>query len=336
MMSDMIFLDHRAEEHKKNFLLDWYLENPYNLKMKAGSSSGSPTEPDVGRYLDVRVISEFCDRVLCHYADKLRRKVIFEFSGGELTPVRYLLQILGYLKNRACKRSLVVNHARKQPYWKKLIDEVDFVTLTYPSGYNQPEAYIALMEYLQNHTILRAAIVMQKERFAECRDLAQTIMRSFQNVMLSILPPEEEKYLTYSGEKRERLSALLDLCRAHNEKNGLTNKWYRGEMTAYTTDGGTGHLTPEQILAHRQNNWKSWMCWSGLHKMVVAPDGDVYRAWCFNERLGNVGGDVTFPTVPISCPLKRCADIRDIALKRQSLVLFNPGNIRELAEIGIF
>lgn len=71
------------------------------------------------------------------------------------------------------------------------------------------------------------------------------------------------------------------------------------------------------ILARKDNQYKGWMCWSGIHTIGIGPDGTIYNATCRNKVLGNIyKDDIKLPSEPHICTRQWCVCAADLSTRK--------------------
>ena len=74
-----------------------------------------------------------------------------------------------------------------------------------------------------------------------------------------------------------------------------------------------------RFINDKTNNWKGWMCWSGIEQICVDFNGDVMIGWC---RVGGAFGNmkqsdsINWPTKPVLCNKSMCHCNFDIMSKK--------------------
>lgn len=66
------------------------------------------------------------------------------------------------------------------------------------------------------------------------------------------------------------------------------------------------------ILARKENQYKGWLCWSGIESLMISANGDVFNASCRVIKLGNIHTDFDIPTEPITCSKITCVCAADL------------------------
>jgi hypothetical protein len=331
---EFMLVDHQLDYHRGFFIVNWFLENQFNIQAKTGSEAAGNENDVFGKYLDTNVIQNFIDRVIRHYR-KPERSIVFEFTGGELTPVPYFSEILSYVKDQGGKTGVIARIIRKPSYWQKILAKIDFITLNYEAENCHPELLLEVTGYLQERIPVRINLVMSREHFNGCRDLGERIMAAFPRVLVSIQLQDELIHQDYSPEQLADIRKLQEKSKEHCLASNLNQAWIRGFMRNYYGNGRNNDWLPEQLITNGENQWQGWMCWSGLEEIVVSPAGDVYRGVCGSEWIGDVWNELEFPIMPVSCSSKICLDTRDIAVKRQRQLYYNPEQISNLAKLGV-
>lgn len=66
------------------------------------------------------------------------------------------------------------------------------------------------------------------------------------------------------------------------------------------------------ITVRRENQYKGWLCWSGIESLMIDADGNVFTATCRTKKLGNIYTEFTLPNEPIICTKNWCACAADL------------------------
>jgi len=72
------------------------------------------------------------------------------------------------------------------------------------------------------------------------------------------------------------------------------------------------------ILLRKDNQYKDWLCWSGIYTLSISPDGSIYNATCANNKMGNIFEDdeINLYTEPHVCKRSWCACAADLNIKK--------------------
>ena len=72
------------------------------------------------------------------------------------------------------------------------------------------------------------------------------------------------------------------------------------------------------ILVRKDNKYKGWKCWSGIHTLAISPDGTITNATCGDKTMGNVYEDekIELLSVPHICNRVWCVCAADLNTKK--------------------
>ena len=72
------------------------------------------------------------------------------------------------------------------------------------------------------------------------------------------------------------------------------------------------------ILARRDNKYKGWKCWAGIHTLSIAPDGTLHIASCRDKKMGNIYKDekIELKKEPHICTRDWCVCAAEINLRK--------------------
>ena len=72
----------------------------------------------------------------------------------------------------------------------------------------------------------------------------------------------------------------------------------------------------EQILQSEQVDYRGWICYAGIRKLMINSDGDIYVAQCKINKLGNINTTWKFNDEPVTCTIRNCACLSDIQIPK--------------------
>jgi len=329
----IVYIDHELSQHKNVFLVNWNLGNRCNFRCSYCNESlngGSSPWPEAA------TVTAFADRVIDHYGADGGKKILFGFTGGEVTLYKDLIPVLQYLKTRNCHTEILSNGSPRRAFWNKITDVLDYAILSYHAEHCRPDHFYSVVDAIRGETNVHVNIMMNRERFDVCRELGESILRLSSGISLSFQPLLERldadaKLIPYTPDQLETIRTL-------NDNRGLYytgDNRYRGRMLNYTADGDSFIMEPEQYVTEKRNHWKGWLCWTGVEQIVVSQKGEVFRAWCMQEKIGDIGGTVAFPTKPVLCTKPSCHCNIDMLVKKQRPLYLTCDNIGALLRMGI-
>jgi len=326
MVKKLIKIDHNNKKHKNVFIVNWTLGNICNYSC---SYCDNVLNDSSTKWMKITDIKRFSDIVIDKFKIKGKKEVYFEFTGGEVTYYPNLPNIIKYIKNKDCKIGIISNGSRKIEYFDKILPYLDHIFLSYHSEFADKDNFKNLIKYLYKKTSLHIRIMMYPDHFEECEKLGMDILQENPTIPISFQGLLENLYsdhvlVNYSKKQLKRLDDLYNLSNKHNCKYGSYP--HRGLMKNYYSNSETEIFSSSEYILKKMNKWKNWLCWSGLEQIVVTAQGDVFRAWCCQDWLGNIFKtneyeSVKFPKHPTFCLRDTCHCDNDITLHKQ---IFEP------------
>ena len=154
-----------------------------------------------------------------------------------------------------------------------------------------------------------------------CQDVAEAVI-SIPNISLALQPlivDFGEVLFNYTEEQTIYIDRQW-----HNLASKIehTKEWpvYRGSMRMHDDVNELSQAHGAHIFINdKTNNWKGWMCWSGLEQIVVDFDGSVLIGWCrVGGPIGNMKQpqNIKWPDKPIMCTKSMCHCNFDIMSKK--------------------
>jgi MoaA/NifB/PqqE/SkfB family radical SAM enzyme len=268
--------------------------------------------------MDTETVLNFSGRLIDHYQGTLGRKIYIEFTGGEPTLNRDFLPILRFLKGRGAYCGVISNATMPVSFWRNAVECIDHVCLSFHPQGSSPARYQEVVEYLHSRVATHLNIMMNPEHFDLCLEVAERVAAVVENTSISLqplfdsldFPSTPKKYTTEQNRILMEKRFLIPW-----KKMPFT---YRGQMRVETADGGSRLVEAPHFIASEQNRWKGWKCWAGMDGIVIYSDGNIYRGWCRQDRLGNVSdAEIKFPSEPTLCAQDSCQCNLDIMNRRE-------------------
>lgn len=323
MDKDWIKLDHNDCKHKDVVVISWILGDFCNF-----SCTYCPPELNAGYsgWINKKDVFSFVDRLIERYQVIDKKRLYFEFSGGEVTCNKDFIEILKYLKDRNCWIGILSNASRTEEYWKTIRPYLDHVCLSYHPESSKPEHFKKIVNLVQGKVATHLNIMMHPNHFMECEKLGKEIAANSKNISMSFQPimkvlGTDTEIMEYTD---EQLKVIDDFEASDNIEWTKEMKTYRGLMSKIYNDGSSEKISAPALFAAKETCFKGWKCWVGIQQLAVFYNGDIYRAWCFEgekrEKIGNVKDKIIdFPTEPVICDMDICFDICDIMNYREKL-----------------
>ena len=162
---------------------------------------------------------------------------------------------------------------------------------------------------------------MMKKIWPRCQKLAESII-SIKNISLALQPLIIDFGETLYEYTDEQISYIDRQWHNLGSKIEHDKKWkiYRGSMDMHDDVNKLRHnSSAHRFINDKTNNWRGWLCWSGLEQIVVDFDGSVMIGWCrVGGPLGNMKMPeyIRWPDKPIMCTKSMCHCNFDIMSKK--------------------
>jgi len=310
-------LDHHHAECKDWVVVNWNLGNMCNF-----TCSYCPSILNDGSFgwNDFEIIREFIDATVEHYSP---RKVYFEFTGGEVTLWKDFIKCAEYIKSIGHDIGFISNGSRTLRWWEKNKEKFDHVCLSFHPEEGDAEHFLNVVKIMSEQCRTHVNIMMHydPEIWPVCQDLAETVI-STPNISLALQPliiDFGETLYTYTDSQIEYIDRQWhDL--ASNIEHTKTWPIYRGSMQMHDdVNNLSENSSAHRFINDKTNNWKGWLCWSGIEQIVVDFDGSVMIGWCrVGGTLGNMKlpKNIKWPTKPVMCTKSMCHCNFDIMSKK--------------------
>lgn len=95
---------------------------------------------------------------------------------------------------------------------------------------------------------------------------------------------------------------------------------YKNVLNYVETDNGIEVVEENvnDILARKDNRYKGWKCWTGIHMIGISPDGTLHNASCKNKEMGNIYEDekINLEKEPHVCKREWCVCAANINIRK--------------------
>lgn len=300
-------LAHQSSEFENNFLINWYLGNTCSY-----SCSYCPPWLNDGSqpWGDFNVIKAFCDKMIEQVPK--HKKIIIEFTGGEVTMWKDYAKLCHYLRSRGITISMITNGSRTLRWWEENYTAFSVVNMSYHTEFANREQFMELSKFLITHLDLRVFVMTPAEKVDECVEIGKEL--SNMGISVSLKPLTEnlvgELFETYTEEILQKMNVFNSV--AAEQLKGVNTKSdsvsIRADMVKRTIGGTSSHVHLVELISNRENTWYGWECYAGVEQIVIDSDGYAYRGWC---KVGGKIGHIADPgfklvTKTIQCNKELC------------------------------
>jgi sulfatase maturation enzyme AslB (radical SAM superfamily) len=257
----------------------------------------------------LEVLKTFVDRIFGH-AEKLDKRVLFEFAGGEVTYLKYFGEFLEYIGVRKGLAAIVSNGSSPLAWWEKNIQYLYSVSLS-----------------------LHIAQLKDFEHFKKVAKLVAQSSTTYLHLNIMMDPKHFDRAVSYARELKETMDcslALQPLFEGFGSGTSLVEYQYtpeqkqimetlRGEWVPKNIPTIRGAVFMENngvkefassydVIIKNWNDFSGWYCNAGVENIVVDLKGDIYRGWCFQDgKIGNLLDEANpFQEKPVLCGSTLC------------------------------
>lgn len=294
--TNYIKLEHTDPEHNNIFIVNWMAGNTCNY-----SCSYCPNYLHDGTtpWLSYGVVVDFCNKVISHYS---RKKIVFEFTGGEISMWADFIRVAKYLHEKEIDVSILSNGSRTLRWWTEAYPFLKRVHLSYHPEEANKEHFEEIVNFLHDKVSLHVNIMMLPKSFDACYKFANDLQNTYK-ISVTTQPLLEELNGPLFDYSTEQLRAISEHTSVDTKQVG-----YRGDMTKIYPNGENKNHSCQYFISAFENSWHNWLCNAGIEQLVVSQDGSIFRGWCMvGDIIGNIKQDtINFPTAPVICTKYEC------------------------------
>ncbi len=330
MQKKLIKIDHLFNICKKYFYVSCNIGNTCNYSC---SYCDKELHDSSVSWIKYDTLLKFLNNIINH--SKTNNKIpIFDFSGGEITCFKYLPKLLEEIKKTGAKNSIITNGSRNFNYFKKIIPFLDQMCISFHFENTDKNEFIdkvvKTVEYSHKfQCFIHINIMIIPKYFYQCIEVGNILKKhninvSFQPLFRSLSKDhnlkdytQEELNIINNFKKTELKNSKKFITGVLNDKSKMPNNYFRGIMKNYYTNKTFDYCNPESYILKKRNKWEGWHCWAGLELIVLTSHGDIFRAWCCQDHLGNIYNNYILPEYPTICTTPICHCNLDIMVKKK-------------------
>lgn len=295
-------LVHANETNSDWFVVNWCLGNFCNFEC---SYCPDVLHNGTRRWPDPEVIKKFIQKVKETHPTK---KLYFEFTGGEVTLYKHLIDVCQFCTENDVKVGLITNGSRTIRYWEQNKKYFDHVCISFHPEFADEKHFIEVVKLLHNDIRTHVNIMMSPEKFEYCYSVANKI-KDIGNISMALQPLIHDfgdKLFDYNSFQKNILEKQHELIVKHI-KYTRSFEYYRGAMKMVGPDGSKVQ-SAHKFISENKNNWYDWDCYAGIEQLIVDMDGSIYRGWCkVGGLIGNINDThLQLPIKPITCNKTMC------------------------------
>lgn len=255
---------------------------------------------------------EVFEDLITTYQLKGINKFFLKITGGEPSMWNGTIPVIKKFNSLVSKQnsrvSINTNLSRDISWWEENYNLFDVVIGSYHSEFTDLNQYLKVTQFLQDKVHLKTKIMMNKDSFEECINVAERVKQLCNNYRIEYTPVLAEltsKVDPYYYEKQEH----LDFFKTNSNENKISTAKEKDKfkMVKVTSNNKKSHVTDNQLVVERKNTFLDWTC-NIYENLFISRDGDIKQSTCgLGKTIGNIFEGLTDNTlIPITCKKTWC------------------------------
>lgn len=272
-------------------------------------------------WLNYDDLIKFLNNVLDVYHDK---KILVQFTGGEPTMYPKIRKLLQFCQAHNMVICVITNGTRTNRWWSEHASYFDRVAFTYhyPQVEEFQETFIENVRIANQVAQTHINFTVTPEEFDYIFTLSQKFKHLYDvNVRLKALRYDfGSKFYPYTEAQTAIIKDFSTARRPSHKDVARRNRDLRGITIKEDPTGKRETIMAAQIALNQENQWKGWKCWTGIQKLFVNFDGQIYRGVCkVGGSIGHISEDLFLPTEPVICTKQFCNCPTDMYARKERL-----------------
>ncbi|HLQ18764.1 MAG TPA: radical SAM protein [Tabrizicola sp.] len=304
-------IEHTQADHSRVVLVDWMLGNACSY-----ACSYCPKALHDGSVAWQRVedVTAFYHKLRFHYVEQRGKRVWLQFTGGEPTMHPQIIRLLEAASEQGFTVSLISNASRTKRFWEKIAPHLDSVILTYHNEFADLDHFRSVGAMLAGRMGVHVNVTMRPDAFDRTLAEAKLLREAMPSASITLKPLRvgfDTELYDYTPDQLERMRQGL------RQTASQTGEMPRGTMTVQSPDGTRRVVRPTELVVRGQNRWRGFRCNAGLESLRITGNGAITRAVCsVGGEIGQLGGPITLPNIPILCTSDICSCTADILITK--------------------
>lgn len=247
----------------------------------------------------------------------LNSKIRFEFTGGEPTSYKNIIELSRFITSLNHEISIFTNGSKPINWWNENSYLFKYINLSYHIDFTNKK-HIKNVIFSCNKSKIHINVMALPNKFNECFEIAKELKTEFNTVSLQPIVNNFSLSInlpTLFNYTEEQLNIL------RNQKEYLGNPSEIYNASYLNND-------VINVLANGKNKFKGYKCNIGKNYLVIDVIGFIHKAWCMRETLGHII-DVCFDNIYISdiiskegiiCNKEICHCYSDMIIPKERLI----------------
>jgi MoaA/NifB/PqqE/SkfB family radical SAM enzyme len=257
---------------------------------------------------DFEKLKEFCNLI---HAGAGGKNLFFEFSGGEVTYLKYFGPLLKHISSLNGVAGIISNGSSPVEWWKEHVQYAHSVALSlHAAQLKNFDHFLEVARVISEsaNTYLHINVMMDPAQIDKCFSYADILREEIHGSMalqplLDGFGTHRPKFeLDYTDEQRQRMALFQGRWKEKNipAVRGALHL-VRGQQQEF--------VSTYDLLMKNMTDFRGWKCNAGVENIAIDLGGDIYRGWCWEGgKIGNINDGVyPFRRDPVVCGSSFCS-----------------------------
>jgi len=263
---------------------------------------------------------EDCIKFVKQVQDKYPEKeVLVLLMGGETLHYKHINELIDELYDMNVKIDVTTNGSKTEKWWKEYGYKINNVTVSYHHNEVTPEKFIKQCKYITENCVrhVSVAVMLEPKHFDEIYQVARDLADQVDNLMILLKPVWNSLRLSdFTDFTKRQYEYILKNRKIKSKKIKFTKSPFDLVDILLIKDKLVSAVPLNEFTLKRRAKFKGYYCYSGIESFFVDYDGDVYRANCLIENLGNISEKIVLPDDPILCIHDECYCRTDVFITK--------------------
>lgn len=247
---------------------------------------------------------KFIDTVI-EFTKTKNKKCHFSITGGEPFVNPNMIDILKYIKSKNVYQNIVIsNGSMPVDVYKEACKYITNLTISlhFERSISEIQNTISKIIQLKNEPVmLNINVMMLPKTFEYIKTVINTLTGHKINYVIRKIETRSFDIQNYYTE--EELIFLIE---------NQTKMW---NNTKLYYENYEREINSDELISNNLNEFKHWKCYGGIDLIFVNYNGDVYRSFCKQDKIGHID-NLDLNLEPTICKRTYCLCNADIPIRK--------------------
>ena len=220
------------------------------------------------------------------------RVLNWKLLGGEVTRHPEFLEIAREISSESGGLHIHSCGTRPQEFWEEATQYLSHVTFDWHPEWVSEDQLMQVIETLQD-TAWDIETWINPDNYTFCQEAKESIQHKTDT--------KANQRLVFKDVNRN----IGDYSEEHTEE--LKNEEDTDGFVCVHNDYSVEYINHNAMAIDRRRCFTNWLCNAGVDQIIIDMQGDIWRGWCFIQKLGTIYDDkFELPDQPIQCDRVAC------------------------------